>query len=295
MRQELSDAAFEGGPTIIAVARALARHRDAAVVHVHMTAAEIAAVLTLPLTRARLVSTRHFPARRGRGAARLIAPLVRRTVALELAISQYVADNVGQHARVLAPGVPRAPESSRASLTVLVAQRLEQEKATDLALRSWSAARLDANGWRLVVAGSGSQHAALRRLAAELNVLESVRFVGNVSDLDALLNEAAVFLAPTPVEAFGLGVVEAMARGLPVVAAAAGGHLETVATATPDLVFPPGDAEACAQALRSVCLDGDLRDIAGARNRAFQHEHFDIESHVDSLAEVYREVVTRGA
>ena len=74
-------------------------------------------------------------------------------------------------------------------------------------------------------------------LADALGVADSVDFVGQVADTDRLLGESSVVLAPAPEEPFGLSVVEAMAHGVPVVAADGGAHPRR--SASPICCSPP--------------------------------------------------------
>ncbi len=82
-----------------------------------------------------------------------------------------------------------------------------------------------------------------------------MELVGHVAETDALLAGASILLAPAPREPFGLSVVEAMAHGLPVVAAGGGAHLETVGD--DGLLFPRGDTGGSGS--------GALGDSAGTR------------------------------
>lgn len=278
--------------TTFEAARQLVRSRPLDLVHAHMSAAEAAAVLAQPVTRAPLVSTRHFAARRGSSAAgRAAAMAVDRAVQCEIAISRFVADAIGRPSVLLPSGVPRRPAGTDRRLVVVMAQRLEPEKDVDVGLRAWARSGLGESGWRLAVAGSGSQAAALRALAQHLGIGASVDFVGHRNRLTELLATAGIFLATARAEPFGLSVVEAMAVALPVVASTGGAHLETVGACPDASTFPPGDVEACAGHLRRLAADGERRARYGAALRAVQQERFDVEAHVDELVELYRRVV----
>jgi glycosyltransferase involved in cell wall biosynthesis len=91
------------------------------------------------------------------------------------------------------------------------------------------------------------------------------------------MRTAGVLLAPDEDEAFGLSVVEAMARGLPVVAAGSGAHLETVGSTPGAALFAPGDPGDAARLLRELALSEHARDEYGARLQAVQREHFTVE------------------
>ncbi len=273
--------------TTWAVAGQLTRLGRLDVVHAHMTAAEVAAVITKPHHRARLIATLHFASSRGSSKARAPLRLLGRAFDEQIAISQFVAKKVSV-SRVLPNGVQDAdPGPLTRDRCVLVMQRLEAEKRTDVALRAWSSSQLRRNGWRLAIAGRGSEQSQLRRLSDDLGLGSSVEWLGFVDDPTRLISRAAILLAPAPAEPFGLTVVEAMARATPVVAADGGAHRETVGA--DGWLFPAGDSGACA------CLLDDIenRDLAsyGTHLRIRQHDLFNIEAHTDRLLQIYRESI----
>jgi len=296
MRQALagSEVLFMPAATVVEVARAAARRPRPDLLHAHMTAADLASVAVGTVVRRPVVSTLHFAGGRGHSAAtRLPYRALRLGLAAEVAVSAYVADRAPGRAQVIPTGIPEPPAAAGEGRdpVVLVAQRLEPEKATDVALSAWSRSGLAAEGWRLVVAGGGSQTAALRRLADTLDGGGSVEFVGHDPDLVARMRRASILLAPTADEAFGLTVVEAMAVGLPVVAAAGGGHLETVGPVSPDTLFPPGDVAAAAERLRALALDPAARAELAPRLEARFEQTYRVERHVDALEVLYRRLV----
>jgi glycosyltransferase involved in cell wall biosynthesis len=120
-------------------------------------------------------------------------------------------------------------------------------------------------------------------------VADSVAFSGRIDDTDRFLAEASIFLAPAPGEPFGLSVVEAMAHGLPVVAAGGGAHLETVGES--GLLFPPGHADQAAVALTDLGDDIERRRSVGGALRQRQQDEYSIGRHVDRLEDLYWTVV----
>lgn len=141
----------------------------------------------------------------------------------------------------------------------LVAGRLSPEKGFDLAIEACRIA-----GRPLVVAGDGPQRAELERLAAGADV----RFAGRVepAQLAELRAAASVALVPSrSAETFGLSAVEAMAAGVPVVAARVGALRELDGAA---VLVEPGDAAALAVALQALPADAARRGLAAARARS---------------------------
>jgi glycosyltransferase involved in cell wall biosynthesis len=281
------------GDNFAAVARQLAKvGRRCEIMHTHMTAAEFAAVSTWPLHRANVVTTRHFAGPRGSTRpARLVGHVVRRVFAAQISISQFVADSIREPSVLIPSGVPNAAPARDGAKRVLVAQRLEAEKDTQLALEAWAKSNLAADGWTIAFAGRGSQESALRSRTRDLGLGESVHFLGFVDDLDKELDQCSIFLATALAEPFGLSVVEAMAKGIPVVASAAGAHRETVGLVAPELLFEPGDSDACAALLRRVVDDG-ASSRWGPQLRACQQAEFSLERHVGQLLALYDRVRT---
>ncbi len=290
MRAELhAEVTHRPASSLVTGVRALLREHPFDLLHVHMTAAEGAAFLSRPRQPGPVIATRHFAQHRGSSRlAKLFGALAARHIRAELAISQFVADSVEGPSLLLRNGVPDRPSAPLDSKTVVMLQRLDTEKAPEVGLTTWSASGLGAEGWRLVVAGSGELAPALTRLARELGIDGTVDFLGRVADTDGLLARAAVFLAPAPTEPFGLSVVEAMSHGLPVVAAGGGAHLETIGD--DGMLFAPGDAEDAATLLRQLAEQPLLRRQVGGRLQARQRRLFSLERHLDGLEQVYRDV-----
>jgi glycosyltransferase involved in cell wall biosynthesis len=105
------------------------------------------------------------------------------------------------------------------------------------------------------------------------------------------MRSASIFLAPRPDEAFGLSVVEAMARGLPVVAAGSGAHEETVGSVPGAAMFPAGDAGAAAHLLNELAGDAQRRDAYGAALQDVQRRQFTVERQSRDTEAVYRSVL----
>ena len=231
MRSALGDAVdWLPGATAVEALRSLRRLGRRDVCHAHMTIAEAVSVAARPFHRAPVVSTRHFAAPRGASrAGRLLSPLISRGLTREIAVSDFVAQHLERPPdAVIRNGVPPSECLWRStSRVVLVLQRLSPEKDTMTALRAWEASRLAEEGWSLRIVGAGAERAALEEYTASAHV-PGVSIIGPVENVADEFSAAAILLAPAPAEPFGLAVVEAMAAGVPVVASAAGGHLETV-------------------------------------------------------------------
>lgn len=282
------------GATPAGALRSLCRLGRQHVCHAHMTVAEAVALAARPIHRAPVVATRHFAACRGSSVAgRLLAPWISARLSREIAVSDFVAKHLEMPPHsVLRNGVPSLPAVwRRENRVVLVMQRLEPEKDTMTSLRAWQLSGLAEDGWSLRIIGSGSTRNALERWTAE-NGVGGVVFAGWTSNVLHEFSRAGVLLAPAPAEPFGLAVIEAMAAGVPVAACSGGGHLETVGLLEEAPMFPPGDAETAAAALRSMLPDARRASLSNAGRRLVSEE-FGIAAHVDALLDQYQAALRR--
>ena len=282
----------------IDVARAIrSACRAADVVHTHMTAAEVGATLAGASIRRLppVVTTRHFAGPRGSGpSSALVAAVGRHRVDAQIAISRYVAGAVDGPSVVVHPGVLDQPEGLSASErrpTIAMLQRLEPEKQTGAGLRAFAASGLAAHGWSLEIAGDGSEREKLEVLADELGIATAVAFLGHQHDTEPLLRTASILLAPCDVEGLGLSVLEAMSYGLPVVASAAGGHLETLEGLDPFALFPPGDVGSAGTQLGALAQDPGRREAYANAARSAQRTRFTVEAQASATTAIYRSVL----
>jgi glycosyltransferase involved in cell wall biosynthesis len=106
----------------------------------------------------------------------------------------------------------------------------------------------------------------LRRIAAERGVLDRVVFRGRVGreDLPALFRSADVAVCVPWYEPFGIVPLEAMACGVPVVASAVGGLVDTVVHGTTGLHVEPRSTGPLADALAELLPDAERRRSLGA-------------------------------
>ena len=183
---------------------------------------------------------------------------------------------VGDRARVVG-SVQReiAPRSGAgAGAHVLAAGRLTPEKGFDDAI---DAARLA--GLPLVIAGDGPHAAALGERAAGADV----RFTGvlGAAELAELRRGAGAAIVPSRfAEILPLAALEAMAAGVPLAAAAAGGLSEAVPG---EGLYPPGDAAALAERLRALWRDAE----AGERGLAVVRERYSPAAVAAQLRDLY--------
>ncbi|MFC7588955.1 glycosyltransferase [Nonomuraea antimicrobica] len=173
--------------------------------------------------------------------------------------------------------------------TVLFVGRLDEEKRLDELVRALPLV-LNETDAQVALVGKGNQREELERLARRIGVGDRVFFLGFVADenLPQALAAADVFAMPGVAELQSIATLEAMASGLPVVAADA--------MALPHLVagngylFQPGDVISLARHLIAVLGDDDLRAGLGKASRELALTHDD-QSSLARFERIYQEVV----
>jgi len=121
-------------------------------------------------------------------------------------------------------------------------------------------------------------------LVREADLTGRIRFVGRRSDIPACLAGSDVFVLPSRSEGQPLGLMEAMASGLPCVAAAVGGIPETITHDDNGLLFDRESVEQLTDRLRRILSDATLRRrLAGAAKRSA--EEFGMDTYVAALFE----------
>ncbi|WP_018545026.1 glycosyltransferase [Streptomyces sp. LaPpAH-108] len=144
---------------------------------------------------------------------------------------------------------------------------------------------------RLLLVGGGPEESELRRRSEEAGVAERVVFAGerpylahesDGPDLPALTSAMDVLASPSPEEAFGLAVVEALAAGLPVRHSSCPAVEDLPSGAAPDAVRIPCDPEAYAAALAGVRAAGP-----GPRTAPEAARHYCVTRSAARLMDVY--------
>ncbi len=182
----------------------------------------------------------------------------------------------GVPATFFEPPRPHARRQARRDLgvadgavLVLTTARMELSKGYQYQVAAMRRLRETAAWPRLQFAwaGAGTCEARLRAAVAEAGVSDRVRFLGERPDTLHLLDAADVFLLPSECEGMSVSVLEAMAKGLPVICSAVGGMAEALG-ATGQLLPPPRPEAGPAVALLARALDDwaarpDLREAVG--------------------------------
>lgn len=156
------------------------------------------------------------------------------------------------------------------------------------------AAALGPAGVAWVIAGEGPERERLETAIRETGTGDRVHLPGAIPDARRILRELDLFVFPSVDEALGTSLLDAMAAGVPVVAADAAGPGEVLGPLRGEAagggLFPPGDAVALAALVSALAADPGLRSALAAAQRR-RLDDFTAQRMVEGNVAVYREVV----
>jgi glycosyltransferase involved in cell wall biosynthesis len=171
---------------------------------------------------------------------------------------------------------------------IVMVGRLSPEKNVETLLQAAAIVVAKRPELRFEIAGDGACMPALRTLAAELGLDAHVRFLGDVRDVASLLERASMFVLPSLTEGISLTLLEAMSRGLPVVATRVGGNPEVVAENETGLLVQPADPNALADAMMRLADDPEQGRRMGHAGRRRVERHFDVRTMVRRYESLYQ-------
>jgi glycosyltransferase involved in cell wall biosynthesis len=188
------------------------------------------------------------------------------------------------------PFLALTPRSSRGEIVFGTAGRMSSEKNHRVLIDAFALLRRDHVDIRLRLLGGGNLEPALRSQVRDLGLSGAVEFCGFTHDVPAFLSGVDIYVSPSNFEAFGLGVLEAIASGAPVVATAVGGVPEIVQNTDGGWLCPPNDADALRAAMELALLSSDRRD-RGERARRLVTERYSAERMTRDYEQLYRKLV----
>ena len=165
---------------------------------------------------------------------------------------------------------------------ILLTNRHAPAKRFEYAIWAMKALRRDLIGITLVITGQPTEYTdQLEYLVEGLGLRDVVQFVGLVreEDLTTLYKEAALYVYPSPEEDFGMGIVEAMAAGIPAVAWRSGGPTVTVRDRVTGFLVEPYDTEMFTERMLQLATSPVMVEGMGRAAHSRAKELFSYERH----------------
>ncbi len=138
----------------------------------------------------------------------------------------------------------------------------------------------------LVIAGTGGLEEELKAQAEKLGMAQQVHILGFRDDVPDLLHAADVFCFPSKREGLGFTAIEAMAAGLPLITSNRHGILDYSKDGITGFACDPDDADAFAEAMRTLAEDRTLRRTMGLHN-ARAAEEFALDTVMTQMRKIY--------
>jgi len=195
-------------------------------------------------------------------------------------------------------GIPIEPMPARTldTPTVAFVGRLVREKGTHVLIEAFEQVTRHLPEAQLLIVGDGPERGALADNVQARGLSHNVQFLGHLSH-DAMaqsLKPARVHVVPSLwAEPFGIVAVEAMMRGLPVIASAHGGLQEIVDDGSTGLLVPPGNSDRLAEALLQILSHQETSERMGAAGYARAVEKFSLKTFCDRFVSYYEGLTQR--
>ncbi len=173
--------------------------------------------------------------------------------------------------------------------------RLHRQKGLDILVRAMPALLARFPGLTLLIAGDGPERDRLEQLADAEGAAPHIRFLGEWTRVPELLAALDVFVLPSRWEGMPNALLEAMAAGVPAVAARVGGVPEIMAAGESDaplagetgIMVGPEDPAALAGAVSALLQDENRRRSMGANARERVRSEFSLEKMVQGYERLY--------
>lgn len=303
-------------PRIIKGLMALIKEREIDIIHTHLYHANMYGRAAALAARVPVVATEHNVYKSYKKKRSVINRLLAKRTDSMIAVSMAVKDEICKRdsidpakVEVIYNGieverfkVPDAEEKRRAKVAlglepdIIVAgtiSRLSKQKGHTYLLRAFADLTRSFPELKLLVVGSGPLEDELKSQAEKLGLSESVIFTGARRDVPEILKALDIFVMPSLWEGFPVSLLEAFATGLPVVVSPVGGVVDAVKDRVSGLYVEPEDVDGLVAQISKLLKDNEMATGLGTEARKVVEESFSVSCMVDSLAELYTDVLAR--
>ena len=194
----------------------------------------------------------------------------------------------------LLSAVRRDPRNLDAETPIRIGMVARFDSQKDHATLLRALARLRSKSWRLQLIGGGDASKVVR-IAGELDLLDRIEFVGESSNVPALLANMDIFCLISRWEGFPRSILEAMRASLPVIASDVAGVRESVEDTMTGYVVPVGDDRLLAKSLCDLIDLPGLRIAMGNRGRARFENRFTLDHMLEPTLGLYQAAVASAA
>jgi len=175
---------------------------------------------------------------------------------------------------------------------ILFVGRLTQAKGVDILLKAIEILKNKYNKHlNIAIVGDGPLRENLNNLAVQLRVNNEVKFLGIRKDIIKLMNSAKIFVLPSRWEGLPMVILEAMSRGMSIIATGVGGIPEVIENEKEGMLISPGDPQALAQTINELLENKELREKLSQAAYEKVREEYSIETYSANMLDLYSSLV----
>lgn len=187
--------------------------------------------------------------------------------------------------------IPARVKRTEKKYDIVFVGRLVSAKGIDMLLEAIASLRQERLIRSAIIVGDGPLKEPLMRKALDLGISEIVTFAGERHNIIELLEMSRLFVLPSRWEGTPSALLEAMAVGLPVIAANVGGVSEVIDTNINGLLVPPKNLAALTAAARKVLTNYTLAKRLGERARTKIIQEYSISNYAERILAVYYQLI----
>jgi glycosyltransferase involved in cell wall biosynthesis len=147
---------------------------------------------------------------------------------------------------------------------------------------------------QLLIVGDGREKDNLINLSRRLGISESIIFISSVEDSSGVLEAIDLFVMPSVQEGLGLSIMEAMAKGIAVVASDVGGIRNLIKDGFNARLVRPRDIKGLARVIIELLQDREKLKHYAANGQRTIKEDFSLEKMITKTEGVYAECINAG-
>ncbi len=198
---------------------------------------------------------------------------------------------------IFCPSAALRPDPARPERIIVCVGRLEYSKGIDVLLHSWARymrtfpAERTALVPQLQIIGDGELRPQLERIARELDILDSVTFLGTRSDILSFLQQSWGFILPSRWEGMPNALLEAMSCGLPCIATRISGSEDLFCDGLNGILVKPEQPAEMALALHRLIEDTSFAQQLGREARATVLRDYQLSHIVNQCVALYQHLL----
>lgn len=192
------------------------------------------------------------------------------------------------------PQIKKEIENSLPGKIILFVGRLDAVKNLAWFLEVFKNVVANYNGQvNFIIAGTGSEEKKLKAKVLELNLINQVKFIGQIlhNGLPNYIAACTVLVLPSLSESFGKVLIEAGASGKPMVATMTTGAKEIVQEGITGFLTPIGDAVAMKTVILELLNNPQLAQTMGQKAKQHIIENFDGQKNLQKIKEMWQKII----